>query len=228
MVARLVRSACTRTATPSAVPDRLSGSVRSRFVLVTELRGLPVLSLRRAYKLARVRDVYLDCSYGYVAALSIGDAATKKPGLLPRNAIAHVGRGAIVLAGHDDQPLESYLEKGARLVDVQTLMGLQVVTDHGTWIGRIRAATMDPHTLAIINYEVAPGPWPRRAPGREVPTIDAKRIIHASREALIIAEDPAAVSRPPRGPWIEPDPFVTPAATPDATVARDGAQLTTR
>ena len=198
-------------------------------MLVTELRGLPVLSLRRAYKLAKVRDVYLDCGYGYVAALSVGDAATKKPGLLPRDAIAHVGRGAIVLAGHDDdQPLESCLEEGARLVDVRTLTGLQVVTDHGAWIGRVRAATMDPHTLAITNFELAPGPWPRRATSQEVPKIDARRIIHASREALIIAEDPAALSRPPRGPWIEPDPSVTPAATPDATVARDGAQMTAR
>jgi uncharacterized protein YrrD len=70
-----------------------------------------------------------------------------------------VGQHAVILGapiGMSDDQEELELD---RLIDLKSFIGLEVVTDEGTLLGRIRDAEIDLQTLNIIEYELVRNFW---------------------------------------------------------------------
>lgn len=152
---------------------------------VTDLRGLRIISLVSALRMGTVEDALLDPSCRYVAALSVREYGPGKRQYVLRGAVQRVGRHAVILSGSDDVPTEAALEDPGRLINLRTLIGLEVVSDQGNLLGRVRNAVIDTSTLAIEAYEVAQSGLRRmRAPLR----VDAAQTLSGSKDVLIVPE----------------------------------------
>lgn len=155
---------------------------------VTDLRGLRIFSLMSALKMGTVEDVLFDPGCRYVAALSVREYGPGQRRLVSRESVKRVGRNAVILAGSDEMPEEMDMGDVDRLIGLHTLLGLEVVTDRGNLVGRIRDAVMDADTLAIETFEVARSPLERLI-HRELPQrLDAHEVLSASKDVMIIPE----------------------------------------
>jgi sporulation protein YlmC with PRC-barrel domain len=152
---------------------------------VTDLRGLRIISLVSAFRMGTVEDALLDPSCRYVAALAVRQYGPGKRQYIVRDAVQRVGHRAVVLGGSDDEPAPPTLEAPDRLINLRTLIGLEVVSDQGNLMGRVRNAVVDTSTLAIEAYEVAQSGLGRvRAPLR----VDASQTLSGSKDVLIVPE----------------------------------------
>ena len=119
---------------------------------ITQLRGLRVISLSEALKMGTVEDILLDPTCRWVAALRVrGAGAMAKTHLVMRQAVKRVGQHAVILGapvGTTEETPEVPLD---RLIDLKTFIGLEVVTDEGTLLGRIHDAEIDSQALNVID-----------------------------------------------------------------------------
>jgi sporulation protein YlmC with PRC-barrel domain len=155
---------------------------------VTRLRSIPILSLRASLKMARVEEVYLDPGVRSIAALAIRPPATRKTRLLPRAAITHIGRHGVVLAGDDADPPVVFRTHADGLLPIRALLGKNLVTARGAWLGHVQDALLDATTLDVTYLEVAPRASAHAASSRESLHIATDRLISNGADALVIAE----------------------------------------
>jgi sporulation protein YlmC with PRC-barrel domain len=155
---------------------------------VTHLRNVPILSRRASLKMARVEEVYLDPEVRALAALAIRPPTTRRPRLLPRAAITHVGRHGVVLAGDDDDPPLAFRADAAGLLPLRALLGKNLVTADGAWLGLVYDVILDAITLDATHLEVAPSAATSAASGPELLHIPAHRLISNGADALVVAE----------------------------------------
>jgi sporulation protein YlmC with PRC-barrel domain len=154
---------------------------------VTDLRGLQIISLMSAFRMGTVEDALLDPTCRYVAALAIRTYGPGKRQYVLRQSVQRIGRHAVILGGSDEAPEDATLDNSDRLVSLRALIGLEVVSDQGNLLGRVRNAVIDPSTLAIEAYEIAPAGLGRlrlRAPLR----VNAAHALSASKDVLIFSE----------------------------------------
>lgn len=180
---------------------------------VMELRGLPVIDPRSARRVGAVSDVHVDPAAGRVAALDIqatgGGADTEEVAerleQVSADQIRRVGHSAVMLKG-------SYVADGARQpgpkdewLDLDTLVGLEVLGDGGDRVGNLVDAHFNPDSLRVEGYELAVPPLERwfGGGGRFTPEI----VLACSRELMIIR-----ASRE-REPQEEPANGAVPAST---------------
>lgn len=155
---------------------------------VTDLRGLRIISLASALKMGQVEDALLDPTCRYVAALRVHAYNTHPRQLVPRQLVRRVGRHAVILSGSDDLPEEASVDNADRLVNLRTLLGLEVVTDQGDLVGRLRNAIIDPDTLAIETYEIARSPLGRLLGSAGAHRVSAAETVSGSKDVLIIPQ----------------------------------------
>jgi sporulation protein YlmC with PRC-barrel domain len=155
---------------------------------VSRLRSIPILSLRASLKMARVEEVYLDPGLRTLAALAIRPPAARRTRLLPRAAITHIGRHGVVLAGDDADPPVTFRAHADGLLPVRALLGKDLVTARGAWLGHVRDAVLDASTLDVTHLEIAPSASTYAASGREALHIATARLISNGADALVVAE----------------------------------------
>ncbi len=171
----------TRYFLPSPLREGLS---RMR---ITQLRGLRVISLAEALKMGKVEDVLLDPTGRWIAALRLrGGGTLGGKHLVLREAVKRVGQHAIILgAPADMRDGEQDLELD-RLIDLKTFIGLEVVTDEGTLLGRIHDAEIDLETLNIIEYELVRNFWDAYL--QTGLRVAAQDTLSGSKDVLIVPE----------------------------------------
>jgi sporulation protein YlmC with PRC-barrel domain len=156
---------------------------------VTELRGLRIFSLMSALKMGTVEDVLLEPGCRFVAALCVREYGPGSRRFVLRKSVKRVGRNAVILGGTDEMPEESSIENADRLINLRTLLGLEVVSDHGNLVGRVRNAVIDPETLAIEVYEIAHSPMDRLMHRELTQQVDAHDTLSASKDVIIVPEE---------------------------------------
>ncbi len=159
---------------------------------VTELRGLPVIDPRAARRVGTVSDVHLDPAAGRVAVVDIQvaggseevDGAAEQLEQISTDQIRRVGHNAVMLK-------RGYVADGSRQpgpkdawLDLDTLVGLEVLGDGGDRVGNLIDAHFNPDSLRIDGYELAVPPLERwfGGGGRITPEI----VLACSRELMII------------------------------------------
>ncbi|HEY7357926.1 MAG TPA: PRC-barrel domain-containing protein [Ktedonobacterales bacterium] len=153
---------------------------------ITRLRGLRVISLSETLKMGRVEDALLDPTAHWVAALRIRSGGT--PGnehIVLREGVKRVGQHAVVLGSPVGMGLEQPPDLD-RLIDLQTFIGLEVVTEEGTKLGRIRDAEIDAQTLNIIDYELTRSFWGSYLQTRA--RVAAEQTFSGSKDVLIVPQ----------------------------------------
>ena len=154
---------------------------------ITQLRGLRVISLSEALKMGTVEDVLLDPTSRWVAALRVRNGgAMSKTHLVMRQAVKRVGQHAVIIGapmGVTEETSESSLD---RLIDLKTFIGLEVVTDEGTLLGRIHDAEIDAQTLNIIEYDLVRNFWDNYL--QTGLRVSAENTLSGSKDVLIVPE----------------------------------------
>ncbi len=164
---------------------------------ITQLRGLRVISLSEALKMGTVEDVLLDPTGRWIAALRVrAGGPMSKTHLVMRQAVKRVGQHAVILGApvgttETDEPALD------RLIDLKTFIGLEVVTDEGTLLGRIHDAEIDPQTLNIIEYNLVRNFWDNYL--QTGLRVSAQNTLSGSKDVLIVPQ--SAVQK--RGPVTE-------------------------
>jgi uncharacterized protein YrrD len=127
---------------------------------ITQLRGLRVISLSEALKMGKVEDALLDPTGRWVAALRVrGGVMGGGEHLVPREAVKRIGQHAVILGAPIGMGNDNQEQAFDRMIDLKTFIGLEVVTDEGTLLGRIHDAEIDAQTLNVIEYELTRNFW---------------------------------------------------------------------
>jgi sporulation protein YlmC with PRC-barrel domain len=155
---------------------------------VSHLLSVPILSLRASLKMARVEAIYLDPDMRALAALAIRPPGGRQTRLLPRAAITHIGRHGVVLAGDDADPPLAFRAHAEELLPLRALLGKEMVTAGGAWIGQVCDAELDAITLDVTHLEVAPSATTYASSGRETLHVATHRLISNGADALVVAE----------------------------------------
>ncbi len=154
---------------------------------ITHLRGLRVISLSEALKMGTVDDVLLDPTCRWVAALRVrAGGAMSKTHLVTRQAVKRVGQHAVIIGapvGVTEETSEPSLD---RLIDLKTFIGLEVVTDEGTLLGRIHDADIDTQTLNVIDYALVRNFWDNYL--QTGLRVSAQDTLSGSKDVLIVPE----------------------------------------
>ena len=154
---------------------------------ITQLRGLRVISLSEALKMGTVEDVLLDPTCHWVAALRVrGGGAMSQPHLVMRQAVKRVGQHAIIIGAPVGVTEEASEPSVDRLVDLKTFIGLEVVTDEGTLLGRVHDAELDAQTLQIIDYDLVRNFWDNYL--QTGVRVAAESTLSGSKDVLIVPE----------------------------------------
>lgn len=157
---------------------------------ITQLRGLRVISLSEALKMGQVEDALLDPTGRWVAALRVrGGETLGGEHLVLREAVKRVGQHAVILGAPigigDDHDENKELELD-RLIDLKTFIGLEVVTDEGVLLGRIRDAELDVQTLTIIEYQLVRNFWDTYL--QTGLRVAAQQTLSGSKDVLIVPQ----------------------------------------
>lgn len=153
---------------------------------ITEFRGLRVISLSETLKMGKVEDALLDPTARFVAALRVrSGGASGSEHVVPREAVKRVGQHAVVLGAPIGMGIQRQPDLD-RLIDLQTFLGMEVVTDEGTRLGRVHDAEIDPQTLNITDYELSRHFWDSYLQTRM--RVPAQEIFSSSKDVLIVPQ----------------------------------------
>jgi sporulation protein YlmC with PRC-barrel domain len=174
------------------------------------VRGLPVVDPVTARKVGVVADYRMDAVSGQLAALEVHAAApaagkSAEPGeLVPAAAIRRLGQHAVMLTGEPAATPPPAADDDTWLTS-RSLVGLSVLDESGSVVGRLADAEIDPDSLAVTAYLLEAPPLQRLLgqPGRQA----AFRVVSSSRELLVVA-----TPEPQPAPALaEPEPTPAPA-----------------
>jgi|GEM_PF-1349170 uncharacterized protein YrrD len=152
---------------------------------ISELKGKHVISLAEALKMGVVQDALLDPTGRYVAALRVRGINGQNR-VVRRQYVKHVGLHAVVLAVSDDLTDSDDDADLDRLIDLRTLIGLEVISDQGNLLGHVRDALIDPQTLNVEEYELTRNFWDRYL--QTGPRIPAATTLSCSKDLLVVPE----------------------------------------
>jgi uncharacterized protein YrrD len=154
---------------------------------ITELRGLRIISLSETLKMGKVEDVLLDPTAHFVAALRVrSGGAPGSEHIVPREAVKRVGQQAVVLGMPTGMGIQKQPDLD-RLIDLQTFLEMDVVSEEGTRLGRIHDAEIDPQTLNITNYEMTRRFWDAYLNTRV--RVSARETLSGSKDVLIVPQE---------------------------------------
>jgi sporulation protein YlmC with PRC-barrel domain len=152
-------------------------------VKLTKVVGMPVVDTHVARQAGIVSDVLLDLEAGRVAVLNVKHADGWLVQRIPAEYVYRLGPFTILVAD------TVAVDLGPPPVDqrwfpIESVIGLEVITEGGDRVGQITDADLDDKTLAVKAYVLrnASGAWRRH--GR----IHPDEVVTASPELMLIRE----------------------------------------
>jgi len=166
---------------------------------LSRMRGMPVVDLSTAHRIGHVVDIYLDPNEGRLAALEVGPTRAFHQKLLDGRFVRRIGLQAIMTIAPAGQE-EFDLPSDDRIVDMDTMLGLEVLAEDGDRVGFISDVCMNPDTLSVDAYELRTPLLERIFRGQRLVLPDAMMLCtgdlmivpadarHAPKEPLDIAD----------------------------------------
>jgi sporulation protein YlmC with PRC-barrel domain len=152
-------------------------------VRITKVTGLPVVDTHVARQAGVVADVLLDMQAGRVAVLNVNHGDGWLVQRIPAEYVYRLGPHTVMVSDTVAVDLgPPSVEQ--RWFPIQSLIGLEVLTDGGDKVGQIVDAELDDQTLAVTAYVLrnARGAW--RRDGR----IHPDEVVACSPELMLIRE----------------------------------------
>jgi sporulation protein YlmC with PRC-barrel domain len=152
-------------------------------VKLTKVIGMPVVDTHVARQAGIVSDVLLDLQSGRVAVLNVKHADGWLVQRIPAEYVYRLGPFTILVADTIAVDLGPPAAD-QRWFPIESVVGLEVMTDGGDRVGQITDADLDDQTLAVKSYLLrnASGAWRRR--GRVHPD----EVVACSAELMLIRE----------------------------------------
>ena len=150
---------------------------------ITKVTGLPVVDTHVARQAGVVSDVLLDMQAGRVAVLNVNHADGWLVQRIPAEYVYRLGPHTVMVSDTVAVDLGPPAPE-QRLFPIQSLIGLEVLTDGGDRVGQIVDAELDDQTLAVKAYLLrkAQGAWRRH--GRVHPD----EVVSCSPELMLVRE----------------------------------------
>lgn len=150
---------------------------------LTRVTGLPVVDTHVARQAGIVSDVLLDLQAGRVALLNVKHADGWLVQRIPAEFVYRLGPHTILVADTvavDVGPPQA----NPRWCSIESVVGLQVLSEGGDRVGQIADAEIDDQTLVVRAYLLrnASGAWRRQ--GR----IHPDEVVGASSELMLVKE----------------------------------------
>jgi sporulation protein YlmC with PRC-barrel domain len=144
---------------------------------------MPVVDTHVARQAGVVSDVLLDLQTGRVAVLNVKHADGWLVQRIPAEYVYRLGPHTVLVADTVAVDLGPPAPD-QRWFPIQSLVGLEVLTEGGDRVGQITDADLDDQTLAVKAYLLrnATGPWRRR--GR----INPDEVVTCSPELMLVKE----------------------------------------
>jgi sporulation protein YlmC with PRC-barrel domain len=132
-------------------------------VRLTKVLGLPVVDTHVARQAGIVSDVLLDVQAGRVAVLNVKHADGWLVQRIPAEYVYRLGPLTVLVADTVAVDLGPPAAD-QRWFPIQSIIGLEVLTEGGNRVGQVTDADLDEQTLAVKGYLLrhANGPWRRR------------------------------------------------------------------
>ena len=150
---------------------------------LTKVTGLPVVDTHVARQAGIVSDVLLDMQAGRVAVLNVKHADGWLVQRIPAEYVYRLGPHTVLVAD------TVAVDLGPPRADphwfpIESVVGLQVLTEGGDRVGQIADAEIDDHTLEVRAYLLrnATGAWRRQA------RVDPDEVVVASAELMLVRE----------------------------------------
>jgi len=150
-----------------------------------ELRGLPVVDPTAARKIGTVSDYLVDPAAGRLAGLDVTPLDGGDVQRILAQRIRRVGGSAVMLTARAESVPTSASEVNDRWLDSATLVGLEVMGDDGTRIGRLVDATFNQDSLMIEAYQLQGSGFLDGLTGKHN-TIEPGAVYSCSRELMLI------------------------------------------
>jgi sporulation protein YlmC with PRC-barrel domain len=152
-------------------------------VRLTKVPGLPVVDTHVARQAGIVSDVLLDAQAGRVAVLNVKHADGWLVQRIPAEYIYRIGPHTVLVADTIAVDLGPPLAD-QRWLPIESVLGLEVMTEGGERVGQIFDVELDDHTLAVRAYLLrkASGAWKRA--GR----IHPDEVVGCSPELMLVRE----------------------------------------
>jgi sporulation protein YlmC with PRC-barrel domain len=152
-------------------------------VRLSKVTGMPVVDTHVARQAGIVSDVLLDMQAGRVAVLNVKHADGWLVQRIPAEYVYRLGPHTVLVADTVAVDLGPP-SADQRWFPIQSLVGLEVLTEGGDRVGKIMDADLDDHTLAVKAYLLrsANGAWGRH--GRVHPD----EVVTCSTELMLVRE----------------------------------------
>jgi sporulation protein YlmC with PRC-barrel domain len=152
-------------------------------VRLTKVTGLPVVDTHVARQAGIVSDVLLDMQGGRVAVLNVKHADGWLVQRIPAEYIYRLGPHTVLVADTVAVDLGPP-QADQRWFPIESLLGLQVMTEGGEPVGQISDADVDDQTLAVRAYLLrkAIGPW------RRLGRVHPDEVVVCSPELMLVRD----------------------------------------
>ena len=150
---------------------------------LTKVTGLPVVDTHVARQAGIVSDVLLDMQAGRVAVLNVTHADGWLVQRIPAEYVYRLGPHTVLVADTVAVDLGPP-PTDQRWFPIESVVGLQVMSEGGDAVGQIHDAELDDHTLDVRAYLLrkASGAWKRA--GR----IHPDEVVVCSTELMLVRE----------------------------------------
>jgi len=146
---------------------------------------MPVIDLLKARRVGKVKNVFLNATTGRLAALDVGHYGPFKHAHVAGRHVRRIGHQAIVLVSAED--LEDAAMLSEDMIDVHTLLGIEVLTDEGDRVGYVSDVYLNPDTLAVDAYALRTPPITRLFKGPRM--IAPERMVLCSHQLMIVTPE---------------------------------------
>jgi len=183
-----------------------------------KLRGLPVIDPTAARRVGTVTDYQVDPAAGRLAALDVSPIGGSENERILAERVRRVGNHAVILTAKGGSLPSVPADVNAGWLDASTLVGLEVMGDDGTRVGRVLDATFDQDSLAVDAYLLQGSNFFEKLIGRGG-RIEPEKVHACSRDLMLVSSGTLAsadVEASPVSEETKPLAVGTPLALKDA------------
>lgn len=123
----------------------------------SKLKGIAVVDIDTAQKLGSVSDVILDPANLRVAGLEVKKGAFASAHILPAEKVRSFGKDAVTVDGESSMGGKELLQSVERPEHLSAIVGTKIVTQSGSFFGRINDVLLSDDGLRIEGYEYSKG-----------------------------------------------------------------------
>ncbi len=176
-------------AAPTAQPEHGAPPEGETGVLLSRLKGLPIVDVSTGTRIGEVEDVLLSLDHRYVEAFTVRGGFLRKEKAIPATG-ATIGEDAIAVRLPPGAEGELDATRAGSLPRAHRLLSLRLLTDAGRIAGKVVDVRLDPRSGLVLAYEVRPvdeglADRLRRTPPHVLP---ATAVQQHGEDALIISD----------------------------------------